>query len=197
MGIRCLPQSLSDANSSLFIMIFSKNLLAILLLTASGSSHAVIKCVSPNGQVVYQDFPCEGSRNPQQVTPSNPDEIKIVVPNPWSKSPKQAQQLMSIYRRWIDAEKLAIASNRLALTTPIASLQAIQREIEVLRVPECLEKPKLTLYKLISQSTNSMLVYMSEITPKDFSFFTKERGPLIKEFERSLRFVQCDGYDPG
>lgn len=172
-------------------------LTCMVFLVAAGCANAFVKCVSPNGQVVYQDYPCGGARDPKQVGSQRMPELDIAIPNPWTKSPKQAHQMMSIYRRWIDAERLAIASDRAALTGPIAAMQAIQREIEILRVPECLEKPKNNLYELVRKTTNGMLVFMSGVKPGDFDFFLKERSPLVREFERSLRFVMCEGYSAG
>lgn len=59
-----------------------------------------------------------------------------VAPNPIKKAPAQALPMLVIYRRWIDAEQLGIAADRSVLLGPIASMQTIQRDFEMLLVPE-------------------------------------------------------------
>ena len=119
------------------------------------------------------------------------------TPNPIKKAPKEALEMLVIYRRWVDAEQLAIAVDRIALDGPVASMQAIQREIEMIQVPECLGKSRTALLALVTNTTKTMLDFMARTGTDDLKFFLVERTPLINQFERALRFAPCPGYSGG
>src|SRR3989304_774454 len=55
---------------------------------------------------------------------------------PVSEAVKHLRQLAA---RWDDAEQLANVTARIALAGPLSDLQSIEREVENLTVPKCLE----------------------------------------------------------
>ena len=111
--------------------------LTAVLTLYTGSAFAIFKCVTPSGQIAFQDFPCGEATDPQRMGNAAPAKGAYVAPNPIKKAPTQALPMLVIYRRWIDPEQLAIAADRSSLPGPIASMQTIQREVEMLQVPEC------------------------------------------------------------
>ncbi|MDO9568907.1 MAG: hypothetical protein Q7J58_05935 [Hydrogenophaga sp.] len=171
-------------------------LMAVLTLY-TGSTFAIFKCTTPSGHITFQDFPCGEATDPQRMGIAAPAMGTYVAPNPIKKAPAQALPMLMIYRRWIDAEQLAIAADRSALVGPIASMQTIRRDVEMLQVPECLEKSRAALLALVSNTTKNMLEFMSRTGADDLKFFLIERIPLINQFERALRFAPCPGYNAG
>jgi hypothetical protein len=58
-----------------------------------------------------------------------------VEPNEALEGPAEAGALIALYRRWIDAERLAGSTARIALAGPVSQLQALRRETDALTVP--------------------------------------------------------------
>jgi hypothetical protein len=173
--------------------------LAALLLTAS-PAWAVNKCTI-GGKVVYQDLMCgTASTNAEQVktwtnsgyqgdrrTPK-----KAVAPNLQLQGHAQAAPLIDLYRRWADAERLAMATSRIALAGPAAALQALQREAQALKSPPCLQMAQLSLQTLVGKSVESILQFMGkeEITGMLYQYV--ERPKLIPQFEREVTGARCE-----
>lgn len=171
--------------------------LTAVLTLYTGSAFAIFKCTTPSGQITFQDFPCGEAKDPQRVGNAAPAKGAHIAPNPIKKAPTQALPMLVIYRRWIDAEQLAIAADRSSLLGPIASMQTIQREVEMLQVPECLKKSNAALLTLVSTTTKNMLEFMSGTGTNELRFLLVERTPLLNQLERALRFAPCPGYNPG
>lgn len=170
---------------------------AVVLALCTGSASAITKCTSPSGKITFQDFPCGAPTDPQRMGPAAPVKGTYAAPNPIKKAPPEALAMLVLYRRWVDAEQLAIAVDRPALVGPIASMQTIQREIEVIQIPKCLAKSRTALLVLVKNTTTTMLDFMARTGTADLKFFFVERTPLINQFERALRFAPCPGYNAG
>ena len=117
----------------------ARMLLAATLLAAV-PAWAVNKCKGPDGRVVYQDTLCtpESTSREEVRTWGNsgyvghrpPPPPKPIEPNAKLQGPPQAAPLLAMYQRWIDAERLAMSTSRIALAVPASTLQAMRREIQ-------------------------------------------------------------------
>lgn len=172
---------------------------AAVVALACGPALAVNKCTLPNGAVVYQDTECEAqTKSAQRVktwdnTPGSyvATGRREVQPDRALAGPPQAAQLIDLYRRWIDAERLALATARVSLAGPVAALQSLQREAEALRPLECLTEAKAGLVKLVGRSTHALLQFMGKEEVSGMAYQWVERGPLIGGFERSIGAARC------
>lgn len=174
--------------------------LATLLLAIS-PAWAVNKCTLPGGKVVYQDLMCgTSSTNAEQIKTwtntgyqgARPSRQKAVEPNLKLEGPEQAAALLDFYRRWADAERLAMATSRIALAGPAAALQALQREAQAFKSPPCLQMAQLSLQTLVGKSVESILQFMGkeEITGMLYQYV--ERPKLIPQFEREVANARCE-----
>ena len=95
------------------------------VLFAASPAWAVNKCTGPDGKVVYQDALCGiSSTNAQEIKTwtnsgysgdtTRPSKTKGVRPNSKLEGPEEAAPLLDLYRRWVDAERLAMATSRIA-----------------------------------------------------------------------------------
>lgn len=162
-----------------------------------GNAHALNKCTDPkSGQVTFQDAPCSQSMTGAKIAPrANGNVIEsrraLTQPNASADAPAEAAALMEIYRRWIDAERLAGATGRIALATPVAALQALQREAESVRVPACVASAKANLTKLIATSVDVHIRFMHKDDGSGMVYQFLDRGPLIVAYEQELSAARC------
>lgn len=170
--------------------------LAALLALAAGQAHAINKCTGPDGKVVYQDAPCANTS--QNKAPVKVWDSKLgrsanrsAEPNTQLKGPPEAQPLIDLYRRWIDAERLARSTARIALSGPIASMQALQREAEGLTVHSCMNTARDLMVELTKKSTEGMLGFMSKSGVDDIVYTVIYRGKLIPDFEHAVETANC------
>lgn len=170
---------------------------AALALGIAQDAEAVNKCTGKDGAIVYQDAPCANTAavGERVKTWSNSPGPYTGVRNPEPDTklagPPQAGPLLTLYRRWIDAERLALATGRIALPGPVAALQALQREAESTNAPECLADAKAALVKLTAASTNTLIQFMhrSEVAGMVYQFL--DRPKLIDAFEQSISSARC------
>ncbi|MHA3053648.1 hypothetical protein [Acinetobacter sp. ANC 4640] len=80
--------------------------------------------------------------------------------NPFESKDKGIEKLNEIEKRWNDANRLASATSRIALPTPIANLQNIKNELDAVEVSECLTPAKKALYEAIDLNIDSFLMFM-------------------------------------
>lgn len=169
----------------------------VLAACCAQPAAAVNKCTGKEGAVVYQDAPCANaaaaSANVKtwSNSPGSFGAVRQVQPDTKLVGPVQAAPLMNAYRRWIDGERLALATGRIALAGPVAALQALQREVEQMPVPECLADSKQALVGLSSASVNTLLQFMhkDELTGMVYQFL--DRPKLIQAFEQSVSHARC------
>lgn len=62
--------------------------------------------------------------------------------------------------RFTDARKVAESTSRIALSQPVAALQALQREASDLQAPPCLEQGKTSLVQAMKETVDGYLVFM-------------------------------------
>lgn len=160
---------------------------------------AVNKCVTPQGKVVFQDTPCDvSSKSSEKVkvwnqqTGSGYSRGKNVEANPNLEGPAQAKPLLDLYRRWSDAEKLALSTGRIALSGPIASMQAIQREAEAMSPPACLEGAHKYLVELTKKSTQGMMEFMGKQGLEGMLYTVVDRRKLVPAFEQAIANARCE-----
>ena len=124
---------------------------------------AINKCTGSDGRVTYQEAACptdaKGAQPIKTWENSSHSSRKAVEPNLQLVGPPAAAPLLDLYRRWADAERLAMATSRVSLATPAASMQALQREAEQLQTPECLAASRKALVELITKSSNAVLQF--------------------------------------
>lgn len=177
-------------------MIF---LLAALVV---GHAHAMNKCTdSKTGKVNYSDKPCPTAETNTKMEWVPKAHTNVVQgggggrerrePNGNADAPPEAAPLISLYRRWIDAERLAGATGRIALSTPVASMQALQREAEATRVAACVVKAKENLVKLIGGSVEAYIQFMKKDELTSQYYQVLDRDKLIGAFEQELSAAQC------
>lgn len=171
-------------------------LLALLLgCLVSLMAHAVNKCTGADGAVVYQDAACSNtaakSGQVKVWTNASDPERDSSAPNPKLEGPPQAEALLGLYRRWADAERLALSTGRIALSGPAANLQALQRESELLKVPACLGAAHATLNTLIAKSVEAILFFMSKEELPGIAYQVAGKRRLIPEFESSIAKARC------
>lgn len=75
---------------------------------------------------------------------------------------KSMAGLRDIESRWKDARRVATASSRIALSGPVASLQAIRREADTLVVPPCADLAKSELLKSMGFTVDAFFSFMRE-----------------------------------
>lgn len=108
------------------------------------------------------------------------------------EGPEQAAPLLDLYRRWIDAERLAMATSRIALAGPASALQGLQREAQALKSPACLQMAQLSLQTLIGKSAESILQFMGKEEVTGMLYQLVERPKLIPQFEREVANAVCE-----
>lgn len=78
-------------------------------------------------------------------------------PDPLATSLKSVDDT---YARWQDARNVAGSTSRMALSGPLATLQAIRRDAKELTVPPCLERGKTELISGMDFTIDGILVFM-------------------------------------
>lgn len=73
---------------------------------------------------------------------------------------KTSTALREIHSRWTDASRLAHSTARVSLSTPVASLQELQRTLRSLEVPGCLSAAKKHLSDAIGLDIESIMQFM-------------------------------------
>jgi len=177
--------------------MYVRFLLAAALLAAS-PAWAVNKCKGPDGRVVYQDTLCtpESTSREEVRTWGNsgyvghrpPPPPKPIEPN----AKLQAAPLLAMYQRWIDAERLAMSTSRIALAVPASTLQAMRREIQGMQVAACLEDARKSLEELIHKSAEAVLQFMGKEELTGLLYQHIERGQAIQKFEREIAALRCE-----
>ena len=175
-------------------------LLAVALLSVS-PVWSINKCTGTDGKVVYQDAPCSNSsKSSEQVkTWTNSGYVgqrgeagKSVEPNTKLEGPPQAAPLIDLYRRWADTERLALSTSRIALSGPTSAMQALRREAEAMKVPQCLAAPHKSLTALVTKSTEALLQFMGKEELTGMVYQVVDRRKLIPEFEQGVASARCD-----
>lgn len=172
----------------------------VLVACCAQPAAAVNKCTGKDGAVVYQDAPCanaaatSASVKTWSNSPGTYHGTRQVQPDTRLVGPVQADPLMKAYRRWIDGERLALATGRIALAAPVATLQALQREVEQMPVPACLADSKQALVALSSASVNTLLQFMHKdelIVLNGMVYQFLDRPKLVQAFEQSIEYARC------
>ena len=173
------------------------------MLLSAAPAWAINQCTGPDGKVVYQDALCGiSSTNAQEIKTwtnsgysgdtTRPSKTKGVQPNSKLEGPEQAAPLLDLYRRWVDAERLAMATSRIALAGPAAALQGLQREAQALKSPPCLQMAQMSLQTLVGKSVESVLQFMGKEELTGMLYQHVERPKLIPQFEREVANAKCD-----
>ena len=162
---------------------------------------AVNKCTGADGKVTYQDAACPiSAKDGQQVktwTTGGYGATAVstgrrdVTPNPALNGPPEAAPLLALYRRWADAERLAFATSRIALSGPAAGMQALQREAEATKVPECLTAAHKTLTELITKSSEAILEFMARQEVTSMAYQLVHKPKLVPQFESAVTSAMC------
>jgi hypothetical protein len=169
---------------------------AIIAALCIAPAWAINKC-TVNGKVVYQELPCEAqSQRSEQVKTWAGNTTQSGSParrNPdlGIKGPAQAAPLLALYRRWADAEKLALSTSRIALAQPVAALQSLQREIETAPVDACMATPRDHLKTLVKQNVDVMIDFMGRQDLSSMAYQFVHRAKLIAAFEDSVKTSKC------
>jgi ribosomal protein S27AE len=71
-------------------------------------------------------------------------------------------EIKKLIDRWKDAEVIANASPRIALAGPIATLQAIRRELAALKVDECIDTAKSNVSRYMELKVESFIAFMAK-----------------------------------
>lgn len=176
-----------------------------LCATLATAAQAVNKCTHADGSVSYQDAPCDRSTSattvktwdsppPPRYSGTPTSARRRVDPNSQLVGPPQAAALIGIYRRWIDAEKLALSAPRVALAGPIATMQALARDAESVQVPSCMAEAKAALGSITSKSATALLSFLGDKNDlMGMVYQLLDRDKLVTDFERGVTTARCDG----
>ena len=115
-----------------------------------------------------------------------------VNPDLHLKGPAQARPLLDLYRRWADAERLALSTGRIALSGPIAAMQAIQREAEIITSPACLDDARKALVDLTQKSSQGLLEFMGKEALEGMVYTVVYRRELVPKFETAIKKSKCE-----
>lgn len=157
---------------------------------------AINKCTGPDGKVTYQDAPCDTkSKTTEQVktwdSKMSSDPV-AVNPDINLQGPALAKPLLDLYRRWADAERLALSTSRVALSGPVAAMQAIQREAEAFVSPPCLDGARKILVDLTKKSSDGLLQFMAKEALEGMVYTVVDRRKLVPAFESAVKKSKCE-----
>ena len=176
-------------------MSYLKNVIcAAALLALCVPAIAINKCTGPDGRVVFQDALCDTNAKTTEsvkIWDSKLARPTSVEPDLAIVAPPTAKPLLDLYRRWADAEKLALSTGRIALAGPVANMQALQREVESMALPQCLAEPHKLLTELTKKSTQGLLDFMSKQALDGMVYTVVDRRKLIPAFEASIKKIKC------
>ncbi len=171
-------------------------LLAALSFILCSPALAIYKCTTPDGKVVYQDAACGNtSKTSEEVKTWNtkPTSGRAAVnPDISLKGPTQAKPMLDLYRRWADAERLALSTSRIALSGPIAAMQAIQREAEAMDSPACLDDARKALVELTQKSSQGLLEFLGKEALEGMVYTVVHRRELVPKFEDAIKKSKCE-----
>lgn len=171
---------------------------AVVLLSALPpmAGAQVFKCTDASGKTEYRQTQCDSTaKNEQVIKPvvtkgfSGRTGHEHVDPDPELSGPKEAAELIDLYRRWTDAEKVARATARVSLAGPAAAIQALRREAENRPVPKCLDASRKRLVELITESEKAILEFM--LHDGGFGYEIVYRRRLIPAFEHEVHYARC------
>lgn len=74
---------------------------------------------------------------------------------------KGIQELSAVVTRWDDGLKLASSTGRIALSAPVAQLQAARRDLDAVVVGECLKPAKEELKQHMDSMIDAFLAFMA------------------------------------
>ena len=94
---------------------------------------------------------------------------------------KVSASLKALHSRWVDAERLAQSTARIALAQPVATLQEIKREADGIIVPPCLDEAKTNLINGMNSTIEGFIQFM---TDKKFAEITTP--PFFSSAKRSF-----------
>lgn len=96
------------------------------------------------------------------------DEERAALQERLAQEQKQKDELSnslkavdSIHERWVDAIRVADATSRIALSTPVATLQNIRREAQELTVAPCMDEAKTTLISSMDLTIEGFFTFMT------------------------------------
>lgn len=160
---------------------------------------AQYKCIGPDGRASYQDRPCthgEAQRTVKIVVPQMQPANRS-APNAAISGPVETAALLDVYRRWIDADRLAASTSRIALAAPVERLQALRREAVSMKVPACAERSLAALQALLSASAEGMLQFMRHDELRSMVYRQVDMPRLIGDFEWQVESANCPSLRPG
>ena len=93
-------------------------------------------------------------------------------------------ELQALESKWVDALRVAKATSRIALSGPIAQLQAIRRDAEAVVVSECLTDAKSSLRNHMDATINAFLAFMAK-NESEAQSELQRASIAILDYERS------------
>lgn len=88
--------------------------------------------------------------------------VKAAIEKERAEIKKSLDDLRGLFDKWSDAEKLASSAPRVALATPVASLQEIKRQTAALNIAPCLDKAKHALVEGMSFRIDAYVSFMQQ-----------------------------------
>lgn len=170
---------------------------AIVCLFFSAPAYAQIKCVNAEGRTVYQETPCLKGERESKLTPPRPGPRPAYSPsgtrepNPAIEGPPESSEMLALYRRWIDAEKLASVTPRISLAAPVKALQDMAREVDTISPSGCLSQAHQSLRALLRATAEGYLTFMRKDGLGSLLFQFIDRPARISEFEHHLSLAGC------
>lgn len=174
--------------------LLALSIAAALALTSP--AWAINKCTGADGRIAYQETPCGNASKAAEQVKTWDSKLSggsnSVNPDLNLKGPVQAKPLLELYRRWADAERLALSTSRIALSVPISTLQAIQREAEGMSSPACLDESRKVLVELTQKSSQGLLNFLGKQALDGMEYTMVYRRELVTKFESAIKKAKCD-----
>jgi hypothetical protein len=122
--------------------------------------------------------------------------VPAIVASCSEQSKPFLDQIQPLARKWDDANKLASQTPRMQLAVQIANLQAVRREAQDLKPPECAKPVHDALVGSMDATIQGFLDFMSQKPDATVQVnFTKANEQMIA-FTKALAVVQGLSLDP-
>lgn len=96
------------------------------------------------------------------------------------------KDLDALVARWNDANKVAGATGRIALSGPVSTMQAIKQEADKIEAPACLDSGDVALRKSMDATVQGYLVFMKN----ELSMGSTLAQPSFEEAAKHMRSYQ-------
>lgn len=165
------------------------------------SAWAVNKCTDAAGKVVYSDALCPVATRDTKMQWKPSSRTNTVLgtgsvrerdaPRLDLKVPVEAKDLMDLYKRWFDAERVSFVTARVALAPQVTAMQELARQVEGTPVHTCMQSAKVSLVQLVRASVDAHIAFLDHQSFVSDVYQLVNRGQLFGDFESKAERANC------